>query len=95
MAFDASGRWRVAAASDLHWRHWDDEFVVFNTASGQTHLLNPLGATALRLLETPLSVESLCEHLAEVHSIEIDAELQRAVYELVQEMDRIGLIDPA
>jgi PqqD family protein of HPr-rel-A system len=43
--------WSVAASSGLHWRCWDDRWVVFDEGSGQTHLLEPLCAAILLLLE--------------------------------------------
>ena len=42
--------WRVPPGNMLAWRGWDDEFLVYNTASGQTHHLNFLAGEALRSL---------------------------------------------
>ena len=42
---------RTNPASALHWRQWDDEFVVFNEAASQTHVLDTLTACTLLCIE--------------------------------------------
>ncbi len=42
--------WKLNPGCELHWRHWDEGFVLFDAASGRTHLLNPIGAACLQLL---------------------------------------------
>jgi len=37
---------------DLHLRHWDTETLVYNAASGDTHLLGGQAAQLLRTIET-------------------------------------------
>lgn len=39
--------WRLASSQELLYRGWDQEFVVYNHASGDTHLLE---GSAMRLL---------------------------------------------
>ena len=57
------------SATSLHWRHWDAEYVVFDDASGRTHLLEALTACALLCVEdgafdTIDLVCKICEHMA-------------------------------
>ncbi|NML15622.1 HPr-rel-A system PqqD family peptide chaperone [Azohydromonas caseinilytica] len=41
-------------AGTLHWRRWDEEMAVYDTASGNTHLLSPAAAEVLlALLDSP------------------------------------------
>ena len=48
------------------WQTWDDEVIVFNTASGQTHLLDALSAATLREIESrPGGINQLADRLAE------------------------------
>ena len=49
----------------LAWREWDpEEAVVFNRASGRTHLLDAFSAAALRALaEQPGDIATLSRHL--------------------------------
>lgn len=44
-------RFRSNPASVLQWRQWDNEYVVFNEAAGQTHVLDTLTACALLCIE--------------------------------------------
>ena len=53
----------------LHWRRWDDEFVVFDVGSGQTHQLAPYTAATLMMLE--LNSNDIVELTSRV-SIELD-----------------------
>lgn len=39
--------WRLASGHELLYRGWDDEFLVYNHCSGDTHLLD---GTVMRLL---------------------------------------------
>ena len=44
-------RLRINTKSQLHWREWDDEFIVFDLATGRTHLLDAMTAGVLLCLE--------------------------------------------
>ena len=64
--------WTVPVGNLLVWRAWDDEFLVYNTASGQAHHLNLLAGAALRSLEAePGSASDLVCRLADQFEIAI------------------------
>jgi PqqD family protein of HPr-rel-A system len=44
--------WRLASLVDLHWRRWDEEWVVFDAGSGKTHKIDTLTAVTLMVLES-------------------------------------------
>ncbi len=56
--------WKLIDGQTLSCRGWDDEFVVYNDVSGDTHLL---GADAMRLLlrlrDAPADEEALAQAL--------------------------------
>ena len=60
-----AGVWRVTPGQALRFRQFDDEFVLYNDLSGDTHLL---GETAMHLLSVlqhgPASPEALRASLA-------------------------------
>jgi PqqD family protein of HPr-rel-A system len=57
--------WRLCDAVTLLWRSWDDEFVVFNVAANQTHLLDAFSAAVLKQVEaSPKTLEALTGHFA-------------------------------
>ena len=84
----ASHRWHVADPSVLESRHWpgNDEHLVFNSASGDLHLLNAAATAILELLSTrPATADELAVLLTTADRGQIEAAL------LV--LDRLGLID--
>lgn len=85
--------WTVPREIQLEWRTWNDESVVFNRASGDTHLLDSVAAQVLRRLESrPTSIEELCEHVES--SSDVDHDLSLHIETLVHKLDELGLIAP-
>ena len=91
-----SVRWAVPSANLLAWRVWDDEFLVYNAASGQTHHLNLLAGEALRSLEVePAATRELVRRLANQFEIAEDSPPLRMIDDLIHELDELGLIAPS
>lgn len=44
--------WRLNPKSSLHFRHWGNEWAVFDAGSGQTHEMDSVTAVALMYCET-------------------------------------------
>ena len=83
---------QLPPAVDLHWRHWDSDWVVFDTASGFTHQMDELTACALRCVEGgPVSDETLIAELA-VAAGTPDDEVRRAVQPVIERLSDLGLI---
>jgi PqqD family protein of HPr-rel-A system len=88
--------WRVPPGNMLSWRVWDDEFLVYNAASGQTHHLNFLAGEALRSLEAePGSASELVCRLADQFEIAQDSTPLQMIDRLIRQFDELGLIAPA
>lgn len=66
MASDPQDRtWSVREPSALLWEHWDEESILFDRRSGQTHLLTASTVQLLSLLEqAPLPASRLIEALS-------------------------------
>jgi len=89
-------RWTVPDANALVWRIWDDEFLIYNTASGQTHHLNLLAGEALRsLAAAAASVRELVSRLADKFAIAEDSAPLQMTDRLICELDELGLIAPS
>nr|WP_314623773.1 HPr-rel-A system PqqD family peptide chaperone [uncultured Noviherbaspirillum sp.] len=88
--------WRLRTGQLLRTLAGDDESVVYNDRSGETHLL---GAAAVGLLEHlrkgPADFSSMCLALETTWEFESAAELQRVVLVLTDELDALGLIEPS
>lgn len=87
--------WQLAL-DDLQWRGWDDQWIVYHAASGDTHLLDLLGGEVLRALQqAPLNVAALVEQVAirlEVPASEKE-ELREQVERLLQKLEELGLME--
>lgn len=90
-------RWIVPEDWRLEWRQWGSYHVVFNPASGDTHLLNTLPAFVLKSLETKAAtLEELEGALASnLQDGTPDDRLSRNIEALVLELDELGLVAPA
>ena len=90
-----TGFWRINPAVCLHWRHWEEAYVLFNAASAQTHLLNDFGMDVLDILkQAPHSAPELSERLASHFQIEWDNQAQSYLQSLLVNLDELGLIEP-
>ena len=87
-------RLKLSARNGLEWRTWGQESVVFNSESGQTHLLDVVSREGLSCLEgAAVDVDTLCDRLAERLDLENDDELHLYVQRLVSHFDELGLVD--
>ena len=88
-------RWSVTSQGSFLWENWDeDEFVVYSTASGDTHLINGVTAEVLRQLERrDLEFSQLVLNLAESFGAELDQQTESYVARLLVHLDEIGLVD--
>jgi len=91
----AACRWTACSGPALLWRSWDDEqWIVYQVASGDTHLLNHVAAQALRSLqEHPATVSQLAERVAAALGAVADEAFTRELERLVAEFDELGLIE--
>ena len=94
MTSTETARWKAISSFPLHWRSWGDEFVVYNSGSGDTHLLDPVAAEALQNLEQESA--DLSELVARVAaSLEIEPDTDFAAYleQLLSDLYKLGLIE--
>jgi PqqD family protein of HPr-rel-A system len=86
--------WKLVEPSELHWRHWDDQFVVYNAASGDTHVLQQPAGEILRLIErSPAESSRLTAELASLLDLPADEDLSLQVERLLQELSELNLIE--
>ena len=82
--------WQISADRRLHWRCWQDEAVVYNDTSGDTHLLDPLSAEVLSLLDqTDQSIR--CEDIARQIAAAMNMDEQSADIDFLGRVE--GVID--
>ena len=84
---------RLNPTVDLHWRHWDSDWVVFDVASGNTHQMDELTACALLCLEEgSLHDETLIAEVAAATSLPEEA-IRPALQGAIGQLTRLGLVD--
>ncbi|MES2263054.1 MAG: HPr-rel-A system PqqD family peptide chaperone [Pseudomonadota bacterium] len=84
-------RWRITPGQRLQRHSWDDtEFVLFNDLSGDTHLLDADAIDVLQLLSV---AEADTATLAA--TLQVDADQADALDELLDELVKQYLIEPA
>ncbi len=90
-------RWGISREAPLLWRSWDDdEYVVYSSASGDTHLINEVTAEVLRQLErSELAFSDLVHNVAQTLGTEPDEQIETHVARLLVYLDQIGLVEPA
>lgn len=89
-----SPAWRLRAGQRLHIVDGEDESVVYNDCSGETHLLSAIAVSLLRRLEQePADFSSLSAFIAEAWEFESDEALRKTVQDVLDELDALWLIE--
>ena len=87
-------KWQVSGGKEFLFRSWDDEFVVYNGATGDTHLLGLVAAQVmLKLQQTPMDAASLAAWVAPLLQTEPDDELVFVIDQILTDFDSLGIIE--
>lgn len=72
----------------------DDECVIYNDCSGETHVLSNIAIRLLlRLRDGPADVAALCAALAQDWEFESETELDSVACQLTDELNSLSLIE--
>jgi PqqD family protein of HPr-rel-A system len=92
--------WQLSLLVVLHWRCWDNEWVVYNQGSGDTHLLDTVTAYTLMALEegaaTPaqlLMQLDLSQGIGLERSAEQPQTVEAHLVAVLQQLEQAGLIE--
>jgi PqqD family protein of HPr-rel-A system len=87
--------WRMNDRTRLHWRQLDDDWMVYDEGSGDTHQLDRISAAALTCLEAePHDLAGLTEVLASELGLPAGEALASKIESLLEQFGRLGLIEP-
>lgn len=79
----------------LLWEQFDDDYLIYNARSGETHFLNASAAEILKVLQTgPMDLPSMVAELQSVFDTEDEHALVQHISRVIQEFDHAGLICP-
>lgn len=86
--------WQVIPGDALHFRVWEGEFVVYNSLSGDTHLLGSAAAHALlKLQQTSSDALTLAATLAPLMKAEMDDEFVSQIEQILADLGKLALIE--
>jgi PqqD family protein of HPr-rel-A system len=86
-------RWRLSNPVDTAVLRLDDEALVFNPLSWETHLLNESASLVLdALLEGPRSVEEIVARAREVADAVLPDDFAAQVGELLGQLESLGIV---
>lgn len=91
--------WRLLPGQSARHRAWDDEFVVYNDLSGDTHLLGLHAMLVLRKLQRggPADGPALAAALKAALAIDTDQDLASLAAEIdviLADLHRLALVEP-
>ena len=85
---------KIVPDATLHWKIWDDQCLVFNSASGQTHLLDPIPALLVRQIDEGCGdSEELFLRTAKVLDLDLTSHVRTTLQQILQQLDALGLIE--
>jgi PqqD family protein of HPr-rel-A system len=86
--------WRITQGCELCWRSWNDEYVVYNSGSGDTHLLDLLSAEILKKIEeAPASSRALEDWVAGKVAVDSIPQISDYVSNLLLQLHSLALIE--
>ncbi len=86
--------WRIPTDQEIFWRHWEGDYVVFNSLSGETHILDITDGKVLRrIMNGPATTEDIRSEIGEFLKVRNDAELACAVDKILHNLEDAGLVE--
>ncbi len=86
--------WHCPATDRFIWAHWDEESLLFDCRSGQTHSLTPLAVEIIFLLErNNLSTDAIVEQLTQMFGDIGEHGSAGKLAELLEHFAALGLIE--
>jgi len=86
-------RWQLSNPADTAVLRFDDETLVFNPATWETHLLNESASLVLgALLEAPRSVDEIVAAVARVSDAAVPDGFAEQVGDLLGQFELLGLV---
>ena len=87
-------KWQLTSRTGLRWHDAGEESLVFNPASGDTHLLDLVSSSGLACLEAgPLSGEEICQRMALHLELPPEKDLRPYVSQLLSRLRELGLVE--
>jgi PqqD family protein of HPr-rel-A system len=87
-------RWRTIRDDAFLFRAWDDEVVIYDALSGDTHVIDAAAAQILQALQhSPSDVQNLADLLAVQLQCEPGDELNQDIEAMLSDMAALSLVE--
>jgi PqqD family protein of HPr-rel-A system len=88
-------KWQIISSDQaLYFHSWDNEYVVYNSLSGDTHILDlAAGQVLLKLQQSPTDAITLAKLVAPTDQSKSQAELELQIEHLLAELNTLNLIE--
>lgn len=87
-------KWRAIADSS-NIRIWDEEYVIYNSRSGDSHLLSYIAGQLLLKLQLPLDSKTLIEQLSSDWQFDSEQDAAEQIDAMLADLDALALIERA
>ncbi len=75
-------------------RFWDDECVIYNQLTGETHMVDGMGAEVFRFVsEKTATGKQVLQNIQSVFELDIDFDVEGVLDNLILEYQKLGLLD--
>lgn len=86
--------WRLNPRSELHYRHWGNEWVVFDVGSGQTHEMDTISSVVLMHCDGGwISLADVTRGLMRDLDLSLTIELFRSIESSLGQFTNLGLLE--
>jgi PqqD family protein of HPr-rel-A system len=84
--------WQNRNSSALYTAQWNEDCVVYNPLSGETHQLNLMALDALQFLQHAATLQMLTEHICMLYQTDDTTAINQQMLQLIEQFDELGLI---
>jgi len=92
MDMPSEKKWQSIKKIGVYSTQTDDEVIVYNPQSGETHQFNLLALDAFQFLQQPATLCLLTEHICTLYQAQNTADLSDQLKSLIDQFDDLGLI---
>ena len=94
LEFSSHKIWHIRADQEILWRHWEGDYVIFNSLSGETHILEITSGKVLkRIMKGPSTTEDIRLEIGDFLEVRNNSELARAVDKILSGLEDAGLVE--
>jgi len=86
--------WGLPSDTVIHVRFWDDECVIYNQMTGDTHLIDEIGAVIFKsLVEKTATRTQLLHHLNDEFDLGVEFDKEETFDNLMLNYQKLGLLE--